>query len=201
MQLSFRQSSCHTNTPTPCLPFSAGITKLLPCFCVCLVMGARWAGVCVRLRSQTYIIECLKKAGLAGKQGGREVGWQAALAATTRLGLKKRLPSNILARPRPHTHSLHTSCHPLAPSPPENGTQTECIALGRQGMLQLCSLHTFQQFMLVCECLRVESPSRPPFATTLDTCKWAGQSRAGQAAIITATTAATTVEEASEIVA
>lgn len=87
--------------------------------------------------------------------------------ATTRLGLKKRLPSNIiLARPR-HTHT-HTDCaHLMPPLPLQNGTQAVCIALGRQGMLQLCSLHTFQQFMLVCECLRVESPSGPPSSPCL----------------------------------
>lgn len=75
MQLSFRQSSCHTNTPTPCMPFSAGITKLLPCFCVCLVMGVwqvcQCVYVCVCQTQVPDIHNWMLEKGRSGRMAGR----------------------------------------------------------------------------------------------------------------------------------
>lgn len=81
MQLSFRQSSCHTNTPTPCMPFSTGITKLLPCFCVCLVMGVPvCVCVCVCQAQVPDIHNWMLEKGRSGRMAGRLAGSSGGLA-------------------------------------------------------------------------------------------------------------------------
>lgn len=94
--------------------------------------------------SQTYIIECLKKAGRQQAKAAAK-----AAAATTTTG-----PSNILAMCLavlwPPFSGLATAsasaCASACASASAAVVVVHCFG-PKQGMLQLCSLHTFQQFM------------------------------------------------------
>jgi len=109
-------------------PFLAGITKLLPRFglqvCLCV------AGVCLwqARGSQTYIIECLKKAGRQRQQQQQRQEQEVLLTSWPCVWL---------------CFGLHFQAGWPAPAVV---VVVHCFG-PKQGMLQLCSLHTFQQFM------------------------------------------------------